>query len=214
MRALARAKVEAIGPVSREFRVEINIRNNRLKARRLALGLSAAALCRRLGLNNSVYGKYEACKGAPLTKRNGWNRYATTLAKFYRTTEEDLFPDVVLAVTKPDVVREIGAEEMAVFAAAPEPPQLPDAALMAAETASVVRNSLSGLTTKERDILRMRFGLDGGEEMTYVEIGQHFGVSSTRVAAIADVAMRKLRSKRTAESKKTADSLEQLMVCS
>jgi|GEM_PF-235625 RNA polymerase primary sigma factor len=50
------------------------------------------------------------------------------------------------------------------------------------------------LTERERTILNMRFGLDdGGDGMTFKEIGKRFGISHERIRQIHIVALQKLR---------------------
>lgn len=178
--------------VDREFRVEIKLRNNRLKARRLALGLSNAELCRRLGLGEGYYGNLENLTRVPVNRKGQWNRYARALAAFYQTTEEDLFPDAVLAVTKPEIVREIGAAEIGAIAACIEPPQLPDQAAESAEESAWLRSAIDTLTPREQSVLRRRFGLDG-EEATQGDIGRELRISAMTVGHIQGRAMRKLR---------------------
>jgi len=52
---------------------------------------------------------------------------------------------------------------------------------------------LSALRPRERDVLRMRFGLDDGRERTLEEIGQVFGVTRERIRQIEGAALRRLR---------------------
>jgi len=52
---------------------------------------------------------------------------------------------------------------------------------------------LEHLTERERDILRMRFGLGGARARTLAEIGQHFALTRERIRQIEVGALRKLR---------------------
>jgi RNA polymerase primary sigma factor len=52
---------------------------------------------------------------------------------------------------------------------------------------------LSRLTDRERDVLRMRFGLDDGAPRTLEEVGQYFHVTRERVRQIELRALKKLR---------------------
>jgi RNA polymerase primary sigma factor len=52
---------------------------------------------------------------------------------------------------------------------------------------------LSHLTVQEREVLSLRFGLDGQERLTLAEIGRHLDVSRERVRQVELKALRKLR---------------------
>jgi RNA polymerase primary sigma factor len=52
---------------------------------------------------------------------------------------------------------------------------------------------LNTLTARERDIVRLRFGLDNGQPYTLEEIGRLFQVSRERIRQIENLALRKLR---------------------
>ena len=54
---------------------------------------------------------------------------------------------------------------------------------------------LEGLDPRTRDVIRMRNGLDGSEEMTLEQIGQHFGITKERVRQINVRGMKMLREK-------------------
>ena len=48
-------------------------------------------------------------------------------------------------------------------------------------------------TPRTREVIRMRTGLDGSEEMTLEQIGQHFGITKERVRQINVRGMKQLR---------------------
>ncbi|MGH7298373.1 MAG: RNA polymerase sigma factor RpoD/SigA, partial [Polyangiaceae bacterium] len=52
---------------------------------------------------------------------------------------------------------------------------------------------LSTLTSRESEVLRMRYGLDGNRERTLAEIGGVFGLTRERIRQIETQALRKLR---------------------
>merc|ERR1719506_3140984 len=56
-----------------------------------------------------------------------------------------------------------------------------------------VNKLLQTLNHRERKLLRMRFGLDGGAEMTYPEIGTSLGISRERARQIVERALHKMR---------------------
>ncbi|GAB4320302.1 MAG: hypothetical protein Kow0010_00010 [Dehalococcoidia bacterium] len=56
-----------------------------------------------------------------------------------------------------------------------------------------VQDVLSTLTTRERRVLELRFGLDDGRSRTLEEVGREFGVTRERIRQIEGKALRKLR---------------------
>jgi RNA polymerase primary sigma factor len=56
-----------------------------------------------------------------------------------------------------------------------------------------VQEVLDQLDDRERDVVRMRFGLDNGKQATLEEVGRIFGVTRERVRQIESRTMAKLR---------------------
>lgn len=56
-----------------------------------------------------------------------------------------------------------------------------------------VTQALCVLTAREKDIIRERFGLDGGRGKTLEQLGQLFGFSKERIRQIEEIAINKLR---------------------
>ncbi|MEM7117578.1 MAG: RNA polymerase sigma factor RpoD [Chloroflexota bacterium] len=56
-----------------------------------------------------------------------------------------------------------------------------------------IRNVLGFLSDREREVLEMRFGLNGGKDHTLEEVGKSFGVTRERIRQIEAKALRKLR---------------------
>jgi len=65
---------------------------------------------------------------------------------------------------------------------------------------------LNSLTEREREVLKLRFGLDDGYARTLEEVGQHFKVTRERIRQIEAKALKKL--KHPSKSKKLKDYLE------
>jgi len=69
-----------------------------------------------------------------------------------------------------------------------------------------IDEALSNLTARERDVLRMRFGLDDGYPRTLEEVGKCFSVTRERIRQIEAKALKKLR--HPSRSRKLRDYLE------
>ncbi len=57
----------------------------------------------------------------------------------------------------------------------------------------IVRRLVQGLSPREQDILRQRFGLDGDNEKTLEEVGVQYGLTRDRIRQVQNVALDKLR---------------------
>jgi RNA polymerase primary sigma factor len=77
-------------------------------------------------------------------------------------------------------------------AAAPSP----ESTVMAGELAEEVERAMADLTEREREVLRLRFGLATSREHTLGEIGRRLMLSRERVRQIEASAMAKIRAKR------------------
>ncbi len=61
------------------------------------------------------------------------------------------------------------------------------------DLADQVEHALGGLSPRERDVLRLRFGIGGVPGLTLEEVGERFGLTRERIRQIEVQALRKLR---------------------
>ena len=73
-----------------------------------------------------------------------------------------------------------------------EPPEKLDGALLR----SVFESELGCLKPREREVLRLRFGLGDSDELTLQEVGERLGLSRERVRQIQSEALARLGSQR------------------
>jgi RNA polymerase primary sigma factor len=71
--------------------------------------------------------------------------------------------------------------------------EAPEAELAEADEMRQIRDMLDRLEPREASVLRMRFGIDGEEPLTLVEIGNRLGLTRERVRQIESAALGKLR---------------------
>ena len=69
----------------------------------------------------------------------------------------------------------------------------PEQEIVEQEMTRIVADKLDSLTPRESEILRMRFGFDGGIGHTLEEVGDKFKVTRERIRMIEAKALRKLR---------------------
>jgi len=72
---------------------------------------------------------------------------------------------------------------------------MPDFRLMGESLKQEIRDALSTLKERERDVIRMYFGIDREYALTLNEIGEEFNLTRERVRQIKEKAIRRLRHK-------------------
>lgn len=71
--------------------------------------------------------------------------------------------------------------------------EIPDVSVAKQLMRQHVRNLLGILSPKERRIIKLRFGIEGGEQKSLSEIGDMFGLSKERVRQLENRALYKLK---------------------
>lgn len=179
----------------KELRLTMRVSNNRVRARREAMGLSAKAAAARAGIAHTTWCDYEGLRRSPYGRlpgfggRIGWKPAAETIATALGVTVEWLWPETVLAVTNPTVVHEIDAADLRPQLTAAQLRALPESAessAIEAEDRESMKLLLDGLPDRERQAVEMRFGMDDGHEKTFVEIGAALGVCSGRAKQVVE----------------------------
>ena len=69
-----------------------------------------------------------------------------------------------------------------------------------------LNEAMESLTERERNVIKLRFGLDDGKTRTLEEVGKEFDVTRERIRQIEAKALRKLR--HPSRSRKLKDFLE------
>lgn len=181
----------------KDLRVELKTRNNRLWHAIFDYYPSVAGFCRTHGLSNTEIGHYLNLTKSPyLVDRVGFTKQALKAASVCGELTEDLFPPdlysgrfSVRLTAEVESSRFVGLE--AARALELPPSQFDDVAR--SETSGRIVTALAMLRKRDAEVIRMRYGLAGDDEMTCEEVGKKLGVTGSRVRQIELAALRKLR---------------------
>jgi len=182
----------------KELELTLRVRNNRLKERREALGMSQPELANAASVSLTAYRELEALRRSPRRQGDGcwrWRDIALQLARFHCVEPEELFPPAVLAVERPVASRRLNGDDIYPLLSAHQERLLegPEAALDRAELREQIRRALATLPPRDAEALRLRFGLDDGVERTLEEVGVALDVMRERARQLEARALRKLR---------------------
>jgi hypothetical protein len=179
--------------MTKEFRVEVRVKNNLLYRAIEAAGFdSVAAFSRFSGIQQTTIGEYLNLRQPPIGAR-GWRQPALKMAFALKCLPEDLFPADYMhkAIEQHKVVREYSADEIAgVMKIAQE---TPEQLMIQQDAVNTLQSALDTLPPRRREVLVMRYGLDGGKEHTLDELAKHFGVGSERIRQIELSGIRQLK---------------------
>ena len=166
----------------KELEVEVRVRNNRLKQRRRALGLSQKELAAAAGMPPTSYNCLENMRWSPFCKNGKYREGAWKLSIFFGVPLEELFPRVVERFPESRAIRKVDAENLAPLLGwdVEEPPRLPDEIAETRELSGKALELVDELPERERIVIRRQFGL-GCQAQTLEEIADYIGVSRERV---------------------------------
>lgn len=187
----------------KDFELSIRLRNNRLKERRTQLGKKTRELAEAIGVSYETYIAFENLRIAPfgrLTERTGevaWRPSALKIARFYGVNPEELWPNVIMRVVKPEVVTKVDAQRVLALAkeaaVIPELPG-PDELYEQQEMREQLNIVLTHLTDREVEVVQLYYGLNGHEPETLSKIGRRFGLSREAVRQVLLKSLRHMRS--------------------
>jgi len=185
------------------------------KLRTLQYG-GQSALGRRLGVGASEIGAWINLKGCPPRKpTKAWTeerlrKLECDLMELTGKTLEELFPDSLrknaefLAAPK-TCERRFCLQQLALanYALATTErllsASMPSRQSEKADAFGMIQEAMKCLSLRERQVIEMRYGMNGSSVMTYKEIGESLGVTGGRVQQIENQATWKLRRPQVAE---------------
>jgi len=183
-------------------RLEARLKNAKLVGARELAGLSAKEAAERIGISYYVYLSYESMRAYPSKERQ------KKICDFYRSLgifllEEDVFPEELKELKpKRKYVGEKTVPKVELLSLSTDDfdrkllPVVEGEAERKVdydELRAKLSEVLSRLPYRQQQVISMRYGLDGNEEMTLEEIGNILGVSRERVRQIERKVLRVLR---------------------
>jgi len=194
--------------MTKEIRLEIKSRNNLVLMKMEEKGIrTVTELGRRANLPNHIKQRIADIinfKVSPLKPvGNGlkaWKNGVIEISEVLECTPEELFPDNLKNVRisrDVKVFTEVSLQDFKRLGGL-LPKQLvantdPEKSLMVNKFEDLLDRSLKMLSPREEMVLKLRFGLEDGEEHGFEEIAEKFGISRERVRQIESKALRKMR---------------------
>lgn len=186
-------------PPLKALELTLRVRNNQLKGRRIALGMTQRKLAAAAGVVHGRYCGLESMHDYPqirVNERWQWRNIVIKLAHFHRVEPEELFPPAVLAVETPVAVRQVDPQELALLFGSDQEQRLldnPENVFLHNEQHERLQDAIASLPEREAKVLRLRFGLEDGVEWSLEAVGAEFGVCRGRAQQLEMSAIRKLR---------------------
>lgn len=187
----------------REFEVTITLKNNRLKQRRLELGLSPQQLAARAEISYARYLDLEAMRDAPTNKKGEWREIVMKLCDMYGASPDELFPNAVRALKTTAATRRMDGVDLGSPLLSSHQQRIlasPEDLVVANEEAEIAIDLLSVASPRERDAIARRYGLDQAADVssddeltTFSEIGKALNVSRGRVGQLMESGLAKMR---------------------
>jgi len=177
------------------FGIKRRIYNWQLRTARLAKGMNQEDLGKKVGLSSSTVCKYECLRGYPSLER------AKMVADVLDVSVATLFPEwledfKLREVPQPSEDRTFTLDEardMNLFPPAEDTIEAVEEKVDRELLKERVGEILLGLEDREREILKLRFGIDDGISRTLSDIASMYGVSRERVRQVEAKALRKMR---------------------
>lgn len=182
----------------KDYNIQLKIRNNYLLTAMRENGIeNAHQLSRASGVYPSKIGEYLNLKRSPYMKNGDLYPSIVKIAEYLNRGINQLFPEehMYVALEKNTGEVEISSSEVSNLLS----DFSPTSAIESDERKQALLETLEKLTSREREVISLRFGFDG-EEMTLQQVGDALGVTAPRIRQIEHKALRKLRNPKNSEN--------------
>jgi len=183
--------------MTKPVRLEMRVRNNVLWHAIFDHYSSVAEFARLRNVDHCLVGGLLNLTMSPFRKRDGgYYKFAIDVANAAGVPLEILYPENLYGgISMPKVAVEMNLPELPIGREALYLPAPDDATDLTTnnEFREALSRAMDGLSEREQSIIRARYGLDTGAEMTLREMGSAQGVGHERIRQIEARALRKLR---------------------
>jgi transcriptional regulator with XRE-family HTH domain len=173
-----------------KVRATLSLRNDAVISAREKLGMTQVQLAEAIGGSQREVSAIECLRFNHVSEQA-----IARLAMFLCVEPEAIVPDDLRKKVIPNrysIVREVDAQALIGIG-----PRIlienKTAPMEVAEMRAAIGAALDSLTFREREIVKLRYGLDDGHEFTLAEVGRIFRTSPDQVRTIENRAIRKLQ---------------------
>lgn len=180
-----------------EYRVEVKVKNNLIYSKITKMGYdSIPVFCKEKDVSYSCVVKLIAMTLSPLNKKNDFIPTVYKLCDIFLCSPEDLFTQTQLdtIVEKSTFVKIVKEAELAFFLeTTQDTPSLEDMVDQGNKIKRLGESLKKNLTSRENEVIKLRFGLSGCGEHTLEDAANAMGVTRERIRQLEAKALRKLR---------------------
>jgi RNA polymerase sigma factor (sigma-70 family) len=187
-----------------EYRIRVSVRNNLLLSAIEAAGYkNQSEFARAIGLSPQHLSDITGLRKPPILQSGEFSEVARTIMEALGACPTDLWTEAQLSMRLDHNTGQISVGEARMKAIMSDAllqqrlpaieDRTPEDAAMAGEFRAVAAELLGSLTKREAQVLRMRYGFDGYDEHTLLEVGNVLDISAPRVRQIEAIALRKMR---------------------
>jgi RNA polymerase sigma factor (sigma-70 family) len=183
--------------MTKDFRVEVKIKNNKLLEKIEAAGFtSVAQFAKAHNISLSRIYKLVSMKDTALGYGGKLRPLTLKLSKIFQCLPEDIFPEAQITQKLTNNRQFFTANESELVnltASLRSVSVSPERALILSDAQDVVKSMVAELTPREQMVLDMRYGLTDGGEKTLDEIAKVMGFTRERIRQLEQNALRKMK---------------------
>jgi hypothetical protein len=175
--------------MNKDYRVTVRVRNNNLLKLIEDGGYGVLETAKKIGIGYPSLNDYLNLALAPFNSKGILRVTAEKICEYFFVLPEDVWsPEQLTPLETNRREVEIGYRDLYRL----DNQQDPVLAIESDQLKDSIEEMLSHLTPKEREIIKLRFGLEG-EVVTLAELGRRFNITSSRINTIERFALSKMR---------------------